>query len=558
MAPPLSSDNTETFDLNVSSSESDNAPPVAIAVAHPTTSGERPVRPLPGQNVSPADLRKALSTSQRENATLREEVRTLKLEVNSLKARLRNIDKRDLKNQEGELLSKAMAMAAKKYMLLDEPFVQSDTFYYTTRPDVDPTTSSRYDSDEAEQAARAAELFDRVPSGLHPELVQIGADLALLQVNKSRMATTRRNVVSSVVKCANMIFNIPQVVLQRKNPQLHKTWPEVVRLIHQWDRPNEFGDWCPVIFPEGPASDSDPSKEPKWNHIFQSQYLVKVMKVILFGEQALGREHDSLPSQGGKPSIGKALEINYPTDGLIVFTAIVARYILSPDSSFGAYGKTSHINYFASFEAYKQKKVVNFFLQHVFSITPPQEALPDNAAPHDISMTQVLLAINEDTILHDNDNEDGSDDGEPGNGELDPSIFTIQPPLNPPLPSSSQSQQPEGVPVAPAPAGDMLQAMPQVLISATMHGLSIVEQAVGHHGQTGDISVSSGPGSLMSSNMPVLGKKSSTKKKGKGKAPATQAALEPAVGQMVDPVPSGPQERTRRGTRANLRNQPPS
>jgi len=311
--------------LNVSGSEDDatNGP----AITSSNSQAAWPALPEPGPGATIDDYKKALVLHQLEYAEMRTELRDAKIKVATLEAELKTLKgpgkrARVSKTKGIGELDERLAVAARQYALLASPWLNPTAFDFHECPDIDPNSKDRYVDAESRQKGSAAELFGYVPPDLHPRIEN--ADAGFVQLFKSAMQGARSNAVNSVLHNVNEIFNMPALHFARKGSYKRGEDAEMQRLICTPGKPKDYSDFAPALFP---AEDTT----IVMSHIFRSMYLAQAAKVILFGKQSLARTGRG--SQSGKQPVGKQWGIIYPTDGLIAFSAIVVRYLLSPDTA---------------------------------------------------------------------------------------------------------------------------------------------------------------------------------------------------------------------------------
>ncbi|OBZ74322.1 hypothetical protein A0H81_05714 [Grifola frondosa] len=111
-------------------------------------------------------------------------------------------------------------------------------------------------------------------------------------------------------------------------------------------------------------------------NLFLYAPLPKILKVVFFGPSSLSSKSKA------KPRTNVQLwGITRVTPGAVAFAAIMARFLVSPDTELKQVGSKSHINYQADFNAYKEiltrkahtksiKDLFNLYDKFVFSDEP--------------------------------------------------------------------------------------------------------------------------------------------------------------------------------------------
>ncbi|CAL1715614.1 unnamed protein product [Somion occarium] len=82
--------------------------------------------------------------------------------------------------------------------------------------------------------------------------------------------------------------------------------------------------------------------------LFRSEFLVKILKVVLFGPSALTNLKAAKPQTNGQ-----LWEVDSVTPGAIAFAAIMARFLISPDHEMSEVGGTSRIPWREDFDEYR-------------------------------------------------------------------------------------------------------------------------------------------------------------------------------------------------------------
>ncbi|TFY65015.1 hypothetical protein EVJ58_g2242 [Rhodofomes roseus] len=552
----------ENFDLDVSGSEDD--PADGLAVASSNSQAAQPALPVPGPGATIEDYKKALSFYQVEYARMRTELRDVKVELATLQAQNQGRGKRTRVSKTkgiGEL-DERLAVAARQYALLASPWLNPSAFDFQQCPNIDPNSKDRYDNDESRQQGSAAELFSWVPFDLHPRIEN--ADAGFIQLFKTAMQGARSNAINNVLHCANEIFGMPALHFARKGSYNRGEDADMQRLIRTPDKPKDYDAIVPVLFP---AEDREPL-EKQMPRIFQSMYLVQAAKVMLFGKQSLTRAGGT---QSGKQPVGKQWHITHPTDGLIAFSAIVARYLLSPDTALEERGDETKIQYFDSFNLYKEllarmdakrkESLVAFYLLHVFSIKVSLSSESQSATtpgiPQANTLSRLLLAINEDSVCEvdddDNVDVDSTDWADDNPAALNNDLLTYTSVLSyaePPQPALSASRSTSVAAATRGTTPSLTVALGAMSIARELTPGPSDEPAIANAAAVLPAPVSdSGPGA--SGPPPAAKKKVAPRKKGKERAvPPPDVNVVPPPGTSTPPsdvvAPAAPAARVTR------------
>ncbi|KAG9124605.1 hypothetical protein FRC07_010968 [Ceratobasidium sp. 392] len=88
------------------------------------------------------------------------------------------------------------------------------------------------------------------------------------------------------------------------------------------------------------------------DHLFRHKFLFRLFRACAFGPSSVSNS-DTPVDPRGQHVLGKMLGLKEITPGAIAFSAILARWCLSPDVEFSEKGKSTGIEYKKDYEYYK-------------------------------------------------------------------------------------------------------------------------------------------------------------------------------------------------------------
>ncbi|KAH6871583.1 hypothetical protein BKA70DRAFT_1451038 [Coprinopsis sp. MPI-PUGE-AT-0042] len=218
----------------------------------------------------------------------------------------------------------------------------------------------RFASPENELAALTAKLYVAVPSVLH-DYVRYQNE-AFVKLFHSSCNNLRSSTVNRLQQNGSVIFASIAPLFEKEQSKLKEAgkWPKSTAKrepLTAKDKPKkgkegkQYKCWAPILYldPESPLTEE----------LFRNPALIIIALIMLCGPSAAMGDPSACkfdrrnPLQRGKDRA--------TTPGLIAFCAILARFLLSPDSNFPNFttGATSKIDYLGDFNAYKK-----FLIKH--------------------------------------------------------------------------------------------------------------------------------------------------------------------------------------------------
>ncbi|KAJ3557611.1 hypothetical protein NP233_g11698 [Leucocoprinus birnbaumii] len=234
-------------------------------------------------------------------------------------------------------------LAARKFGFMYQLYIPLDAIpmeYVKPQDRVDPEDPSRYSNPKFATQAITSELYESIPSILHPVMSSFPGEFS--SVFSSTLNEHRRILLRKVQDKAQSIFPIlakhSQLTLKerRQHPvfraALYGSASENVTRIK----------YPPPLFPNWDRR--------KLKFIFMAPEIPIVMRLILFSKMSLAGEKKA-PS---RPTNGQLWKVTQVSPGSIAFASVFIIYLFSGDSQFRAVGPDSGIPYGQLFDKYKE------------------------------------------------------------------------------------------------------------------------------------------------------------------------------------------------------------
>ncbi|PPR06619.1 hypothetical protein CVT24_001745 [Panaeolus cyanescens] len=298
------------------------------------------------------ELREALRNAQLTLSRLHIENQHLAVKVFKLQESLEKMQKQATTNAETSepqtqpqpsakvlSLTEKIGRIARKFFLMNEPFVPHEAFMVPYPADAAADHPDRWTTDEMSLDCLIAELYDEIPADLHEELEY---SASFCQKFTKAHGTYRRIVVHQLRnQTAAKIF---QTSTYSPNPLYYtfefdrSTLDEFRKKLYFTPSSTRFSKYCPLLYPDG----------KRVQHlIFKALHLPLIIRSIAYGPKSLG----------GKPSpsaSGFLWGLKTVTPGAIALAAILAIFLHSPDKTLEATGDVSGIHYYELFCSYKE------------------------------------------------------------------------------------------------------------------------------------------------------------------------------------------------------------
>ncbi|KAM6499900.1 hypothetical protein JOM56_005408 [Amanita muscaria] len=360
------------------------------------------------------ELIKALKSAQLQLSALRVENHQLKNQLDALQVAEgpTNSQKRTRKKPLPAAIERykdEIFMRSKKFGVMNELFIPPDTtIFQQPRPAMDIyDTRLRYRSADLKIKGYVGEVYSEMPGHLHDLILKHSA---FSETFRAAQKANKSHIISQLHKAAPIIWQdvlaaggISNAVFSAKYDR--STVPEFQRLL--CDKNGKYDLWSLLLFP---------NHTHKMAEAFMARELAIVLRVILFG---LSATSDSKRRTAGPKPLGVIWGVQQVTPGAIATAAVLARFLFSQDTEFGAKGQQSKIDYESDFNEYKryliQKsdhpvviKLFAFFNQMVFN--------PDSSESS-ASVLSVSSNTREDRLASAFEELDISEcDGDPGDG----------------------------------------------------------------------------------------------------------------------------------------------
>ncbi|KIM78821.1 hypothetical protein PILCRDRAFT_90384 [Piloderma croceum F 1598] len=258
------------------------------------------------------------------------------------KRKIKSLEKGQVKRRRGTVTSEhdeEIKDIARKFAIMGEPWLD-DASFKQERPAMSADSSERYKSTQRIAEGIIAELYDAVPTKLLGMLQNENhfKDLFIHQVNQQRSST----VLRIKREIAPLIFggNASRFAANYDR----ESEAEFQKLLKFDTSSHKYPKLAPILYP-------DLKKNAK--KLFRCLILVKILKGTLWGPSSV----ESNASSRVRPkTVGHKWNIKQSkiSPGSIAFAAIVARFVVLPDTEFGPVGDRTKIKYRDDFNEYKK------------------------------------------------------------------------------------------------------------------------------------------------------------------------------------------------------------
>ncbi|KII83176.1 hypothetical protein PLICRDRAFT_180671 [Plicaturopsis crispa FD-325 SS-3] len=245
------------------------------------------------------------------------------------------------KGKDKPFYSGAIERSGRKFGVMGEPWVSDRMIFRDPRPtgELEPFNVDRYTNPQNARRRLLEEIYSMIPPSLHQHVQKMDG---IGQAFIGALNGARRTNLNNLRDVGGIIFGMdPELFFVQYDGR--SQIPEFRRLLGMSPdvEPNEkYPVTPPVMFNEHSHA------------IFQHEALPKILKVLLFGKKSIMVSAGT--RQLGPPRAAERWDITEVTPGAIALSVIVARYLLSPDTSFEEVGGKSGITYKADFNYYKR------------------------------------------------------------------------------------------------------------------------------------------------------------------------------------------------------------
>ncbi|KAG2751662.1 hypothetical protein P692DRAFT_20706225, partial [Suillus brevipes Sb2] len=325
-----------------------------------------------------------------ENRTLREENKVLVAEKPKRKRRAEAPD---------ELLAheQTITLYARKYGMTVEMFPNSDLFSMQHPENPTPFNSrDRYLTAMTQESAFLDELYQHFPSRLHGVMESsYFSDLVMKSISEARSSE-----INKLRGVAGSIFDLPGVYFS--NTQYRRAdVADIQKMLGVSATNPKYKTFPPVLF-------LGMQEDPTLKTVFGNwELLAKILKAALRGVTSLHQE-----TTGGPKTNARKWNLEHVTPGSIAWAAVIAIFLLSPDTEFqkSGTGKSSGINYKDLFFHYKKllltkwdSRRIQTIVQNIDRAVFGSAKSSTSAATQEDHSSEVIRAMN--ALDIDSDNE---------------------------------------------------------------------------------------------------------------------------------------------------------
>ncbi|KAG2746425.1 hypothetical protein P692DRAFT_20739902 [Suillus brevipes Sb2] len=364
---------------------------------------------------------------------LQEENRTIKEENKTLHAAKPKRKRRADAHDELSVHEETISIYARKYGMMIEMFPSSDLLNKRLPDSPTPFDSTdRYATESTQESAFLDELYHHFPKSLHKVMESsYFSDLVMKSIPDARA-----NEIKKLWGVAGDIFDLPSKYFTNTSYDRANV-PEIQRLLGVTSSTNlAYKTFPPVLFPELKEDRSLKTVFGNW------LLLARILKASLRGITSL--HHAS--SGGGAHTNCMKWSVRQVTPGCIAWAAVLAIFLLSPDTEFSStgIGKRSTISYKDLFFTYKKvlvtkwktKRIVQIVTNinhYIFKATRPSAL--DSAVHEDFTnaIDRALAALDMES------SDDGTETAADVTGPGTPTAAALERQVNA-LPSESISQ----------------------------------------------------------------------------------------------------------------------
>ncbi|KAG1771614.1 hypothetical protein EV702DRAFT_1201936 [Suillus placidus] len=346
---------------------------------------------IPGPNASKGEFMEALKALQLEVQRLRKDNRALKENNKVLLAKKPKRKRRVEAPDELVAHEQTISLYARKYGMTVETFPDSELLTKKCPDSPTPFNSQdHYKTVLTQESAFLDELYAHFLERIHRAMESVYfKDL----VNKS-ISDARSNEIKKLRGVAGDIFDLPAKYFT--NPSHDRAGViEIQKMLGVSGKTQAYKIFPPLLFP-------GLQEDPTLKSVFSNWILfAKILRASLHGITLLHQE----PCGGSKTNARK-WSFQQVTPGSIAWAAVIAIFLLSPDTEFpgsGA-GKSSTINYKDLFYQYKKmlvmkwdtrriKNIVDSTNNHVFGAAKLSTLNPAGGEDFSEEINRAMLAL---------------------------------------------------------------------------------------------------------------------------------------------------------------------
>ncbi|KAK7461268.1 hypothetical protein VKT23_008443 [Stygiomarasmius scandens] len=307
---------------------------------------------LPTPGASPA----ALTKSQDQVQILKQRLANVRLAYSTLQARVNSKSSGKAKNAISTPINslilehqKLIVLYGKRWALLHEPWLDKNVFLCPLPPGApDPLSSERFASIKAYKDGTIAELYDYFEGApIFKELAEKlpeFRDAFVKQVNAER-ATSLKTIRDNL----SLIFSdlhIPPELFNTKAGTDRANDPTLKSLLYK-PGVNNIRNFSPIHY----------YRQDVKSYPFINEYQPKMIRIALFGPDSIKTPLDKFKYTSGL--LGMNWGVTGVNASLIAWSAVLIRFLISPDTEFSEVGIESKIRYRENFYTYREMILQN-------------------------------------------------------------------------------------------------------------------------------------------------------------------------------------------------------
>ncbi|KAK7433752.1 hypothetical protein VKT23_020579 [Stygiomarasmius scandens] len=357
----------------MSSSDSDNA--VGPGKGRRDDNDLQPIV-LPGPAASPALLIETIKNAQQQIQILKERNVKLRHENGVLRSKAQRASG-SAKVASNSIIAEhqdRIVLLGKKWAIMHDPWIDNSAFMCALSDSVpEPFSTSQFVDEESYKEGYVAELHHYLEEESAPDLKELAQRLPAFKDEFMKQIGNERSVILNTIrKNAALIFSDIEVSPLLWSVSSSKEQAESAIIKSLLYMPNESLDDTPFLLV------FYPNQNIKSRDIFFNEYQPRLIRIALFGPNSLQTAVDQF--KYSSMLLGMKWRVTEVNASCIAWSAVVLRFILSPDTQFSERGSVSQINYQKCFFEYRQMIVQNeldsrstyvrqlfsFYNQHVF------------------------------------------------------------------------------------------------------------------------------------------------------------------------------------------------
>ncbi|KAK7440417.1 hypothetical protein VKT23_017055 [Stygiomarasmius scandens] len=348
-----------------------------------TNDNDLPPIILPSGNPSPALLIETLRKAPRQIQELRD--RNIKLRHDNAVLQGK-VKRRDGGSRRGN--SKAdstfpdhherIVVLGKQWAIMHDPWINDDAFMRLLSTDaLDPFSAARFATQKAYEKGYISELHQYLAESA-PHLKDLAEKIPKFGDEFTKQMGNERSVALDVIRknAAALIFpdiDVPALLWTAPAGEERSHSAVFKSLLYMPNKSLHDNPFSPIFFPQQNVQSRD---------IFMNEYQPRMLRIALFGPNSLQTPPDKF--RYGSSLLGMKWGVTEVNASSIVWSALMLRFLLTPDTQFSEQGLVSGIDYRECFYEYRQMivnhqldpgstyatRLFSFFNQRVFPGLP--------------------------------------------------------------------------------------------------------------------------------------------------------------------------------------------